>query len=95
MPGALTPPPLPETFNYMEGKPVNLSDFEMNRGVQHVEKSLTVSNIFAVFLYVLLYLMMVALVPLSHVKFNLPVNFGPVTIPMVLVPMISLKSMLR
>ena len=91
-----TPGSLNLTFETLKSryKPVNLSDFEMNRGVQHVEKSLTVSNIFAVFLYVLLYLMMVALVPLSHVKFNLPVNFGPVTIPMVLVPMISLKSRL-
>ena len=36
MPGTLIP--LLETFNNMEGKPVNLSDFEMNRGVQHVDK---------------------------------------------------------
>ena len=83
-----------ETFKYIGYKPVNLSDFEMNRGVQHVDKSLIVSNKTAGFLYVLSYLRTIALVPLSHVKFNLPVNFVPVTLPMVLVPMISLNSRL-
>jgi hypothetical protein len=105
-----------ETFKYIGYKPVNLSDFEMNRGVQHVDKSLIVSNKTAGFLYVFLrnsgarqkifflqvpveyarnsYLRTIALVPLSHVKFNLPVNFVPVTLPMVLVPMISLNSRL-
>jgi hypothetical protein len=83
-----------ETLKFIGYKPVNLSDFEMNRGVQHVDKSSTVSNIFAVFLYVVSYLLTIALVPLSHVKFNLPVNFVPVTLPRVMVPMISLKSRL-
>ena len=41
-----------ETFKYIGYKPVNLSDFEMNRGVQHVDKSLIVSNKTAGFLYV-------------------------------------------
>lgn len=83
-----------ETWKFIGYKPVNLSDFEMNRGVQHVDKSSTVSNILAVFLYVVTYLLTIALVPLSHVKFNLPVNFVPVTLPRVMVPMISLKSRL-
>lgn len=63
MPGSLNP--LSET---LRDKPINLSDFEMNRGVQHVDKGLKSIN----------YKDFIAKVILSHVKFNLQVNFAPV-----------------
>jgi hypothetical protein len=92
-----------ETFKIIGYKPVNLSDFEMNRGVQHVDNSsygplgrLIVSNIKAVFLYLASnWLLTTAMmVPLSHVIFNLPVSFAQVK-SFVIVSMISLKSRLR
>ena len=109
MPGTLIP--LLETFNNMEGKPVNLSDFEMNRGVQHVDKGSILSfhhyyilngAVFLILLFSLVaapinktvWLTMTLQVLLSHAKINIPANFEPVQ-SIRIVPMISLKSMLR
>ena len=63
MPGSLNP--LSET---PRDKPINLSDFEMNRGVKHVDKGSKILN----------YIGFRAKVILSHAKFNLRVNHAPV-----------------
>ena len=63
MAGSLNP--LSETLG---DKPINLSDFEMNRGVKHVDKGLKNLNCKD----------FIAEVFLSHVKFNLRVNYAPV-----------------
>lgn len=63
MPGSLNLPS--ET---LRGKPINLSDFEMNRGVKHVDKGSKILN----------YRDFSAEVILYYVKFNLRVNYAPV-----------------
>lgn len=63
VPGTLNP--LSET---LRDKPINLSDFEMNRGVKHVDKGSINLN----------YRDLIAKVILFYAKFNLQVNYAPV-----------------
>jgi hypothetical protein len=81
MPGSLNP--LSET---PRDKPINLSDFEMNRGVKHVVKGSKILN----------YIGFRAKVILSHAKFNLRVNHAPVKSKIVdtILQNISLKNIL-
>lgn len=93
-PGPLTP--LFET-KIIRDKPVNLSDFEMNRGVQHVEKGFfyffknnnLYGNVYSpqskkALLLNSHIILEIALVPLSHAIFNLSVKFEPANIFLVL-----------
>ena len=68
-------------------KPINSSDFEMNREVQHVDKGSKSLN----------YKDFRAKVILTHAKFNLQVNYAPVKSEIVytILQKISLKSILR
>lgn len=88
-----TPGPLSPLFEtkIIRDKPVNLSDFEMNRGVQHVEKGFFFypfrgnnldDNVYCpqskkALLLLSHITLRVALVPLSHAIFYLSVRFEP------------------
>jgi len=85
-----TPGPLSPLFEtkIIRDKPVNLSDFEMNRGVQHVEKGFFFKNnnldgnVYCpqskkALLLLSHIILQIALVPLSHAIFYLSVRFEP------------------
>jgi hypothetical protein len=88
-----TPGPLSPLFEtkIIRDKPVNLSDFEMNRGVQHVEKGFFCypfrgnnldGNVYCpqtkkALLLLSHIILQIALVPLSHAIFYLSVRFEP------------------